>query len=172
MLGKNEQTLSFQVVPAQATEKYHIDVDGLEAENDETKDELTQESKVKLAIEEVEISTLGKMTLSFNKPILDPQIKIGSDASNSGSRSLSNGLFDIREAMDFLIRNADEDRDLDKSIEDVTLDRFEEQTMEMSLKFSEPKSITRNIAEPDILEIFIKMPQLFVDAETFEYIED
>ena len=80
-------------------------------------------------------------------------------------------MFDITEAIGFIVRNEDEDRGIDKSIADVTLDRFDTQTMEMSLKFSEPRSITRNVAEPDILEISIKMPQLFVDAETFDYLE-
>ena len=72
MLGKNEQTLSFQVAPAQVTEKYHIEIGASEAENDEPKADLVTESSVKLAIEEIEISALGKMTMSFNKPILDP----------------------------------------------------------------------------------------------------
>ena len=80
-------------------------------------------------------------------------------------RILKSDLFKVQDAIKFEVRDADEDESLDKSISDVTLDKVTDKTLDFSVNFKDPKSITTNILEPDVLEIYLLLPQLIVDAE-------
>ena len=136
LLGKNEQKLSFQVVPARATEKYHIDVDSAQIENIGTTKDLIVQTYDKLDIKQIDISSLGKMKLIFNKTILSPQIKTIDKEFSSDQRFLSINLFDIKEVIALKVRDAGEDEDLDKSIYDVSLVQFYKETLDLSVKFN------------------------------------
>ena len=62
----------------------------------------------------------------------------------------------------------DYDDDLDRSIKDVAVKKLNQESLQFNIKFSDPQSISQNIIEPDLLDFDIKLPQLFVDAETLQ----
>ena len=47
---------------------------------------------------------------------------------------------------------------MDKSIQDVTLDKIGDDRLELSVIFTDPRSLTKYISEPDILEVYILLP--------------
>ena len=61
--------------------------------------------------------------------------------------------------------------DRDTSIAALTLEDVDEQSIKMSIQFRDTGAITKDISEPDVLEIRLLDPNLFVDAETFEPID-
>ena len=74
--------------------------------------------------------------------------------------------------MDFIIKDADDDERLNKSITSVTLDRITNNVVESSIAFADPSDITTDITEPDIMRFGFRMGNSFRDAETYELFAD
>ena len=67
------------------------------------------------------------------------------------------------------IKDADIDDDvLDKGMCDYSLREVDDMTLQFAIGFCNPRDISNEITEPDILQITFKLPELIVDAESYE----
>ena len=53
----------------------------------------------------------------------------------------------------------------------MNFDSFDGFELRVAVSFCKPKAITKNIAEPDQLEVIFLKPRLIIDAETDERLE-
>ena len=72
----------------------------------------------------------------------------------------------IEDVLEVKVHNDDPDDDLDKSIAKVTLDGISDKKLSLTVTFNDLSAITKDISEPDLLEIKFLRPGLFIDAET------
>ena len=61
--------------------------------------------------------------------------------------------------------------ELDKGVSGITLTDASQEHLKIKVQFSDTESITSDITDPDLLQIKILKPGLFVDAETLEPID-
>ena len=113
----------------------------------------------------------GTLTLAFNKPIKQPDIIIGDPDQVSESTRLLNKLWSLDEVIKISVKDADEDDTFDKQICGSKLTKFDPLMLTIEVSFCNPKDITSDILEPDVMEITIALPQLFIDAETNKSIQ-
>ena len=109
----------------------------------------------------------GKLRITFNKNIKKPNIKIADDPS--AKRRLQDAdtfMYDIKEVLSISIVDSEDEEYLDKSITDVTLSSVGDRLLKISVAFSKPSDISKELTEPDGLEVKFNMPELFIDAET------
>ena len=62
--------------------------------------------------------------------------------------------------------DSEDDSDLVKSVTSFTLDEITNSTLVLSLKFNDSSLISRNIKDPDQLEVKFLRPGLVTDANT------
>ena len=62
----------------------------------------------------------------------------------------------------------DDTDDTDKSIAGIELDKADEYSLKMRVAFSDTDAITQDVKEPDVLQVEVLKPGLFIDAETLE----
>ena len=124
----------------------------------------------KLAVESIEISVDGVLTMKFNKPIIMPNIRQKDDAENS-LRALQGQAIELEDFLE--VRVLDQDIELDLDLEICRLDLLGLTEMEMSIaiRFCQPQDITVDITVPNVLEVVFKMPALIIDASTFEELD-
>ena len=78
-------------------------------------------------------------------------------------------MYSINEVIQLKVRDNPDDDELNKGIEGFTmLDQFVDTELNLNLIFSDTDAITTMIREPDILDVEIIMPQVFIDAENLE----
>ena len=58
------------------------------------------------------------------------------------------------------------------SIQNITLIELYEQAIEVFIKFQYPENISKDITEPDVLRLKVKMGNIFINSEDFNRIED
>ena len=124
----------------------------------------------KLAVESIEISVDGVLTMKFNKPIIMPNIRQKDDAENS-LRALQGQAIELEDFLE--VRVLDQDIELDLDLEICRLDLLGLTEMEMSIaiRFCQPQDITVDITVPNVLQVVFKMPALIIDASTFEELD-
>ena len=111
----------------------------------------------------------GILTISFNKPILEPPIH--------KQRKLESGLsgfYDIKEVLGVSIIDMEDDAkaaQLKAICSMYFKSLIDNRKLQIALEFCRPTAITTDITEPDLLEIEILKPLLFVDVERREPIE-
>ena len=106
----------------------------------------------------------GVLTISFNKPIMEPPIHV--------HRKLESKPYEIEEVIDVSIIDQEDDPNAAqlKAICGIYFKGLvdDNRKLQVALEFCKPRELTNDIAEPDLLEIKILKPLLFVDLETNE----
>ena len=80
-------------------------------------------------------------------------------------------MLEIQDVFTVHVVETGEDSDEEKSIAYLSLQKVSKRTMEIKIAFLNPFAISQNILEPDQVKIVLIMPQVIIDAETFEEIE-
>ena len=117
----------------------------------------------------MDLTADGQLTIRFNKPILEPKIKINSPIGRR-LRGLKDAvaknslLYDINEVVSLRVANAEDEDILDKHLCGVFLDEVDTDTLKMQVDFCTPNDLTKSIIDPDVLEIVFSLPSLIVDA--------
>ena len=110
------------------------------------------------------------MSIKFNKDIETPGIKIGRRVLQ-GSTGIAFPVSDVVEA-EIVDANLSEGG-LNKTILSITnVETEKTDQLEVQIEFAKPSDITANIVEPDKLFFKIVRPELIVDAETKEFLEE
>ena len=121
------------------------------------------------------MTATGGLTIRFTKNFLRPAIRGVFYDENTrlldGVAELD-GYFEVEEVFSVSVRDNFEDEDLDKYIQGMDLIKVTDRTLEIDVLFSDPSAITQNILEPDLLELKIALPQVIVDAETYEQLQE
>ena len=81
-------------------------------------------------------------------------------------------MSEIEEVISLRVTEIDDDAHLDKTIESFILDSIESTGMTLSVYFSDPSQVTKNILEPDTLEIVIIKPELIIEEESGEHLRE
>ena len=94
------------------------------------------------------ISPYGNLTISFNKPIIVPQIRVDSDILSYNQRVLANEKnkgYDITEIIGFEV-NSEFDDEIEKNpIDYFNLTRLDERALDIQIQFRKPESITQSM---------------------------
>lgn len=150
---------------------------------------------VKLKIKEATISPVGDLKIKFNKRILRPKIFGLEHEQSLGETSVasqiappqrqpsppvgSNGdkkrrvlfLSDINDVIELSVRENTDDDALVKTIENFSVlnnTANDDTELNINLVFTKIDDITLQIREPDVLDVKILMPEIFIDAENLE----
>ena len=112
----------------------------------------------------------GIMTMRFNKPVLMPNIK--TSTSGDESKRALQGEITVEDFVEMRIKDADfADEELDKGMCSFFLDEVDETLLRIGIEFCNPSDITEELQEPDILQIFMRAPEMIVDAATYESLQ-
>ena len=72
-------------------------------------------------------------------------------------------MSEIDEVISLKVTEIGDEAHLDKSIESFKLDSIDSTGLTLSVYFSDPSQVTKNILEPDTLEIVIIKPELIIE---------
>ena len=91
------------------------------------------------------ISPYGNLTITFNKPIIVPQIRVDSDILSTYQRLLANEKnkgYDITEIIGFKVNSEFDDESDKTNIDYFNLTRIDERALDIQIQFKNPESIT------------------------------
>lgn len=77
-------------------------------------------------------------------------------------------LLEIEDVLSLGVTRTEANKDLDTAINSFSLDSIQANGLSLTVDFSSPRHITKNVIEPDLLEVVVKLPDLFIDKQTGE----
>jgi len=114
-----------------------------------------------LTIKTVSLSATGDLTLEFSQVILKPNLR---QRKSAARRTLGGTtMYDIEDVIGVKLAGEDENG---KQIAAFDYIRAENATLYCHLEFVNPKLISEEITAPDVLQISILLPQVFVNARS------
>ena len=109
------------------------------------------------------MSPTGNMTITFNKPIMMPPIKVKDTYAQK--RQLQR-MFEIEEVLAIHVESDFYDsRSSEIEIEGYELTRLTELAMDVQVNFTQPSMISQSASEPDGLIVKFIKPAVFMDVE-------
>ena len=80
--------------------------------------------------------------------------------------------YSIGEFAEIRVRDEDDDATRDRSIRDITLIEVTDRYVSVNITFSDLNALTIDVKDPDFLDVQLTLPELIIDAETYERIAD
>ena len=106
----------------------------------------------KLTIAGIEVSSIGRMTVRFNKRIDTKVFGVIGEEGEPSLRALQSGQYDAKDLFEIKVMDVEETEGfLDKGIANYTLTTIDDTSLSVDISFKVPTDVSSDVKEPDVL---------------------